>query len=85
MTGPTGRFLRFIAIADGRTRKQIAIALDCGLATVKRLADEARELGVVLQVQQEQREESRYKVTDYGPFDVTKLRMLPWRTMGRKA
>lgn len=84
MTGPVSRFLRFIAIANGRTRTQIAVALDCSLATVKRLAEEARELGVSIEVAHEQHEASRYVMRDSGPFDVAKLQMLPWRSMGRK-
>jgi hypothetical protein len=81
MTGQTGRFLRFLAIVDGRTRLQIAAALGCSLATVKRMASDAEQIGVVLEVRREQRDASRFAVSDYGPFDVLKLRALPWRRM----
>ena len=84
MTNSIGRFLRFVAYVDGRTRTQLAITLGCSIPTIKRLADEAREYGMDIQVKHESREAGRYTVKDWGPFDKHKLQQLPWRTMGRK-
>lgn len=72
--------MRFVAIADGRKREQIAVALDCSTVTITRFIARAPMYGMNI--------ECKYgepcRVTDYGPFDVQKLRQLPWRTMGRK-
>lgn len=80
MIGPIHRFLRFIAYVDGRTRTQLAITLDCSIATLTRFVKEAREYGMVIEVD----DSNRYVVKDCGPFDKNKLQQLPWRTMGRK-
>lgn len=84
MTRNVANFLHFLAIVDGRSRQQIASALACSLAQVKRLMTAARESGVSVESIINQHEPHIYRVTDYGPFDVQKLRQLPWRTMGRK-
>lgn len=73
------RFLRFASIVDGRSRSQICAALGCTPATVTRFLGHAKANGMHIVSSA-----SGYKVTDYGPFDVQKLRQLPWRTMGRK-
>lgn len=80
MTGPVLRFLRFVAYVDGRTRHQLSITLDCSAATLSRFAKDARAYGMAIETDGSY----RYVVKDPGPFDIQKLRQLPWRTMGRK-
>lgn len=79
MTDSIGRFLRFVAYVDGRTRAQLTIMLDCSINTIKRYVNEAREYGMQIDSAGE-----RFAVKDWGPFDKHKLQQLPWRTMGRK-
>lgn len=69
------RFLRFVAVVDGRSNSQIRTVLGCSEATVKRFLNYARQNGLKVS-----RRGSGYKVDDYGPFDVAKLRQV----MGRK-
>lgn len=73
------RFLRFASVVDGRNRSQICDVLGCTPATVTRFLGHAKRNGMRISSGA-----TGYKVTDYGPFDVQKLRQLPWRTMGRK-
>lgn len=84
MTRNVARFLHFLAIVDGRSRSQVATALACSVARVTAMLNSAKEAGVRIDRVVNQREPHIYRVTDYGPFDVQKLRQLPWRTMGRK-
>lgn len=74
------KFLRFVAIADGRKREQIAVVLDCSAVTVTRFIERARHYGVRIECQYGR----ACRVTDWGPFDKHKLQQLPWRTIGRK-
>ena len=74
------RFLRFVAIADGRKREQIAVALDCSTVTVTRFIERAPMYGMTIQCEYGK----PCRVTNYGPFDKHKLQLLPWRSMGRK-
>lgn len=69
------RFFRFVAVVDGRSNLQIRTVLGCSRATVKRFLTYARQSGLKVSFV-----DSSYKVEDYGPFDVTKLRQM----MGRK-
>lgn len=69
------RFLRFVTVVDGRNNLQIRALLGCSEATVKRFLNYARQNGLKVSYRG-----SGYKVDDYGPFDVAKLRQV----MGRK-
>ena len=69
------RFFRFVAVVDGRSNLQIRTVLGCSRATVKRFLNYARQNGLKVSLG-----ERGYKVEDYGPFDVAKLRQM----MGRK-
>lgn len=74
------RFMRFVAIADGRKREQIAVILDCSTVTVTRFIERAPMYGISIECEYAK----PCRVKDYGPFDKHKLQQLRWRTMGRK-
>ncbi len=79
MNGFLLRFLRFVAVVDGRNNAQVRALLGCSHSTVGRFLNFARAAGMKVSSARGGAL-ATYKVTDYGPFDVTKLRQM----MGRK-
>lgn len=69
------RFLRLLCVLDGRTPEQLRTLLSCSRATLKRTIVAAKAAGVAVTYTRELgNNERRYKVADYGPFDVQRLR-----------